>query len=362
MPVLGHTGDVIGVITDNVARSTDIVSAVKFPFMAHPIELGASDDGLLAASTLLIVDVSLSDRDCVELLRAQLAQRRPSLPILFVSDSMSRNEQIQANFLGAREIVKRSRLTNGMAGVIAKHTPERVTKRVVNHVQDVNQDLFKSVLKGEVLPVQEIDNCADLIAETIAREGLSSWLGELKKHHSYTHRHSMHVNGLAVAFGLAHGMREMDVRRLATGAHLHDIGKARIPLEILDKPHLLNTEEKLQMRKHPEYSAEVLINDGQFDPEVADVARHHHEYLDGSGYPDGLAGNDISDLVRIVTIADVFSALVDQRSYKHGMPAAKAYAILSNMTGKLDLDLVRAFEPIALDATFVGTKDHKIAS
>jgi HD-GYP domain-containing protein (c-di-GMP phosphodiesterase class II) len=76
---------------------------------------------------------------------------------------------------------------------------------------------------------------------------------------------------------------------------------------------------------------------------MLDVVLHHHEYIDGTGYPDGLKGNEISDLVRMVTIADVFSALIEERAYKPSLPDAKAYAILLTMGPKLDADLVREF-------------------
>ncbi len=358
----GSVENVVVLVTDNTARSGTIAAAASPSCKVHMVELGLAGNEPIESCSLLIADVALSDRDTVAALRLQLSHCKPSLPILFVSDTMGYNEQVQANFLGARDVVPRAQLTQKFAAIVAKHAPVRDLKSVVGHVEDVNQNLFTSVAKGEVLPAQEVENCADLIAETIARDGLASWMQELKNYHSYTHRHSMHVNGLAVAFGLTHGMRVSDVRRLATGALLHDIGKARIPLDILDKPHLLSREENRQMRKHPEYSAEVLVKDGQFDPEVADVARHHHEYLDGSGYPDGLVGHDISDLVRIVTIADVFSALVDRRSYKNAMPKMKAYAVLCSMKGKLDMALVRAFEPIALESDALDAIERRMAS
>ena len=76
--------------------------------------------------------------------------------------------------------------------------------------------------------------------------------------------------------------------------------------------------------------------------------RHHHEYLDGSGYPDGLTAPEISDLVRLLTISDIFAALIERRSYRPSMPRQDAYKILCDMDGKLEGSLVKAFRSVAL--------------
>ena len=97
------------------------------------------------------------------------------------------------------------------------------------------------------------------------------------------------------------------------------------------------------MRKHPEHGLSALAAVQSLQPELLDIVIHHHEYLDGSGYPHGLSGGDIRDLVRIVTIADVFGALIERRSYKPPLTGQAAYQILLDMGPKLDKDLVREF-------------------
>ena len=85
-----------------------------------------------------------------------------------------------------------------------------------------------------------------------------------------------------------------------------------------------------------------------FRPRCSTSCCHHHEYLDGTGYPDGLAGDEISDIVRIITIADIHTALVEHRVYRAPMSHAQAYATLESMTGKLDPHLLQAFRPVVL--------------
>ena len=124
---------------------------------------------------------------------------------------------------------------------------------------------------------------------------------------------------------------------------LHDIGKARIPISILEKPGRLDKDELAVMRKHPEYGLDALKSVPGIDKDMLDMVLHHHEHLDGLGYPHGLQGSEISDLTRIMTISDIFGALIERRSYKEPMSGMDAYQILLDMGPKLDMDLVREF-------------------
>jgi HD-GYP domain-containing protein (c-di-GMP phosphodiesterase class II) len=103
------------------------------------------------------------------------------------------------------------------------------------------------------------------------------------------------------------------------------------------------------MKQHPDYGHAMLIGNG-FSEEMLAVVRWHHECLDGSGYPDGLRASDIPDLVRLVSVCDVYGAPIERRPYKPAMSAERAYAILESSIGKLDGDLVRAFRPFAFTA------------
>jgi HD-GYP domain-containing protein (c-di-GMP phosphodiesterase class II) len=124
---------------------------------------------------------------------------------------------------------------------------------------------------------------------------------------------------------------------------VHDIGKARVPIAILEKPTQLTDDEMAVMRMHPEFGLETLKNASGLGQDMLDIVIHHHEYLDGSGYPHGLSASEISDFVRIATICDVFGALLERRAYKAPIPGDVAYQILLDMGPKLDKDLVRAF-------------------
>ena len=157
------------------------------------------------------------------------------------------------------------------------------------------------------------------------------------------------MTGVAVDFALSLGFNAADVKRIGVAATLHDIGKAAIPLEILDKPGTLSDGEMAIMQGHAKLGYDALRGVPGITAEVLDAVRHHHEFLDGTGYPDRLQGNEIGDLVRVLTVADIFAALIEARAYRPPMHRGKAYEILGEMTGaKLEKALVTAFKDVAL--------------
>ena len=180
--------------------------------------------------------------------------------------------------------------------------------------------MFSSVLTGGAIDVVAARGAGRRIADNIAEDGLSNWLETVRRHHEGTYQHCLLVMGVAVDFGLSLGLAKADIERLHTAAMFHDIGKAKIPLAVLDKPGRLDPQERALIETHPAAGYDVLKGTSGISPEVLDAVRHHHEYLDGSGYPDALSAESISDIVRMMTIADIFAALIESRSYKPGMP------------------------------------------
>jgi HD-GYP domain-containing protein (c-di-GMP phosphodiesterase class II) len=102
------------------------------------------------------------------------------------------------------------------------------------------------------------------------------------------------------------------------------------------------------MKRHPVIGYELLKAQPEISPEILDGVKHHHEYLDGSGYPDALTAPQISDLVRLLTISDIYAALIESRPYRPPMSGQAAYEILDGMDGKLERSLVKAFRKVAL--------------
>jgi putative nucleotidyltransferase with HDIG domain len=209
--------------------------------------------------------------------------------------------------------------------------------------------IFAAVATGTAIDVKGAKDAGRKIAERVAEKGISDWLTTVRRHHEGTYQHCLLVTGVAVDFGLSLGLAQRDMERLYSAAMFHDLGKATIPLAILDKPGRLDPQERSTIETHPALGYDALRDNQDISPEVLDAVRHHHEYLDGSGYPDALCAENISDVVRILTISDIFSALIEDRRYRPPMAREQAYDILCNMQGKLEKALVVAFRPVALD-------------
>jgi putative nucleotidyltransferase with HDIG domain len=209
-------------------------------------------------------------------------------------------------------------------------------------------ELFDSAALGARLHEADLDRGTELVLAAVSEVGIGDWLAEVWRHEIGVYQHTLGVAGHAATFGSQIGLGRADLRRLVRSALLHDIGKSRIPVEILNKPGPLDPEELRLMRRHPDIGADLLRAQGGFEEAVIDVVRHHHERLDGKGYPHGLAGPAIADLVRIVTICDVYSALTERRTYRRPASAAEALATMADTTGHLDPDLLRAFAPAML--------------
>jgi putative nucleotidyltransferase with HDIG domain len=209
--------------------------------------------------------------------------------------------------------------------------------------------MFAAAASGAPIDVKGTKDAGSRIADQIAEDGLSNWLATIRRHHEGTYQHCLLVTGVAIDFGLSLGLRAADMERLYSAAMFHDIGKATIPLTILDKPGGLDASERTLIETHAAAGYDVLKDNERISPEILDAVRHHHEYLDGSGYPDGLGAESISDVVRILTISDIFSALIEDRRYRPPMSREDAYNILCGMHGKLEKPLVASFKDVALN-------------
>jgi len=243
---------------------------------------------------------------------------------------------------------------------LAQHTINREVERAWSALEPAKrkalmtslrcfEKCFVQLRRGQPLPMKDIQTSCQHIREAAALGGLDQWIDALDRHHNYSFRHSMFVCGSLSYFAHAIGIRGRDLELLTIGGLLHDIGKSRVPVEILDKAGKLDEPEWEVMKKHPEFSREILGREQALDRVIVDMAVAHHERIDGAGYPDGLAGARIDDYVRMTAIADVYSALTDRRVYKGAMSSRAALDLMAAQHGHLDMDLLRAFRSFVLD-------------
>jgi len=308
---------------------------------------------------VVMIDADLRKPAPVEQLKLVLGDLRDVSEKLFVVQKHLHHMVAQAFALGATSVVSRPKeIVSKLAEieVAQKAAQERIqagsakASPEITHSAAVFGSMFTAIRDGRPFKLSDAEAATSEIIDGIEKNGLTSWLNDVRRYHEGTFQHCLLVTGIAVGFAVAIKFSAADVKRLGLAATLHDIGKANIPLSILDKPGRLDPDEEKIMRTHPVIGYDILKAQPEFSEEILDGVRHHHEYLDGSGYPDGLTAPEISDLVRLLTISDIYAALIEARPYRAPMIGPAAYKILEGMEGKLEGSLVRAFRKVALAA------------
>jgi HD-GYP domain-containing protein (c-di-GMP phosphodiesterase class II) len=185
-----------------------------------------------------------------------------------------------------------------------------------------------------------------IIDEILAGKKPIGGLAEISATDVYTFAHSIDVCASSVYIGIYRGYKKDDLLKLGIGSILHDLGKAKVAPQILNKPAELTKKEFEQIMMHPTWGYEMLVGDlaNQIDPRSLEIVLSHHERYDGSGYPRGLKHSEISDMSYICALADVYQAMTTERVYRPAFPPNEAYEmILAYGDHKIKHDLVKLF-------------------
>ena len=235
------------------------------------------------------------------------------IPIVFLSGSLTEGIIVKGLEMGADDFITKP------------FEPLELTARVKN-----------------LLKMKDFISQVELLENTIY-----SLVKSIEARDSYTARHSRGVASVAVSIGKELGLQEEDVLILNKSSLLHDIGKIGIADRLLNKPDKFTKEEYTSIKEHPAKGEEICKN-LRLDSQVLNIIRSHHEKLDGSGYPDGLKGDKISKLTRIVTVADIFDALTTKRPYRGIKSNEEAISTLIREAddGKLDISVVNCLMKI----------------
>ena len=313
---------------------------------------------------LIVSDVRTLTSEAILRLRRLLARvRSAQVPYLCLLHEDTPRARLQAEVLGASGTLgagAASRLLlKTLDSLQAQNGPvPAYARRQAGAARKFLREIF---VPGFALTPAVIDDGVDLASDAVRETGIRDWVRAVRLFDDATHQHCLLVAGLAAAFSVTLGLSEPDRHRLAKAALLHDVGKVHVPTIILNKPGPLTAAETAVMRTHPAQGHAMLVGGG-FEDALLTVVRSHHEMLDGSGYPDGLKGGSIPDLVRLVTICDIYGALIERRSYNPPMVPRRAYEILQGMAGRLDGDLVRAFIPIVAATDEVASAPAEMRS
>ena len=165
----------------------------------------------------------------------------------------------------------------------------------------------------------------------------------LKTSDEYTFKHSVDVATKSIIVAKKMKMKQQDIYNIGIAGLLHDMGKSKIPLEILNKPARLTDEEFEVMKQHSVYGYRILQEKDEFDSAIALAVLQHHEKMNGRGYPMGVSEDKISPYAKVLSVVDVYDALVTERPYKKGMSQRDAIEIIMSMTEELDITAMRSF-------------------
>jgi HD-GYP domain-containing protein (c-di-GMP phosphodiesterase class II) len=221
----------------------------------------------------------------------------------------------------------------------------RKAASVVNQSRAAVVALFNEARMGKAL---DASGCAELVnevANSVYRNpGAVVSLARLKTKDDYTYMHSVAVCALMISLGRQLNLSEEEVRDAGMAGLLHDMGKAVMPLEVLNKPGKLTDDEFTIIKSHPERGHEMLMSGEGVSPVALDVCLHHHERPDGKGYPHGLTDEQISLYAKMGSVCDVYDAITSNRPYKAGWdPAESIGKMASWRNGQFDEKVFQAF-------------------
>ncbi len=217
--------------------------------------------------------------------------------------------------------------------------------RALDTLLDDITDIFDQVADSGKLDAIKLKTSADPIIGSISRNpDACLWLGRLKQHDEYSYQHSLSVAIWAVALGRQIGLHKRDLRSLAIGSMLMDVGKILVDPELLQANRELTEEETKEMRHHVAHGVHLVKKSGIINQDVLDMVAFHHERYDGSGYPRGLRGDEIPPFARIAAIVDTYDAITSKRSYAEARAPADAIKVLYEARDKeFQAELVEAF-------------------
>ncbi len=300
-------------IVDDDPRNVKLLEAVMAPFHHEIFKAYNGEDALSLIKKieidLVLLDIMMPHMDgyevCRRLKRNEATRQIPIIMVTALDDTKARVEGIEA---GADDFITKP--------------PNKIELLArINSLLKVNR------LNKKMISIENI---------------LISMANTIESKDTYTQGHTQRVSDLAVALGKKMDLSVIETDALRLSGILHDVGKIGVPEEILNKPGPLNPDEWQVIKRHPAEAYRICLPLKKTLGPALEAIRHHHEKIDGSGYPDGIKGEEISILARILAVVDIFDALDTDRPYRKGMTRDETFKILCKEAndGKLDKSIV----------------------
>ncbi len=214
-----------------------------------------------------------------------------------------------------------------------------------SNARQLTRSFMDDIRLGRAIDIKEVKaSVSECVSSVLRNPDGMMWVSKIRDKDEYTAEHSLNVGLLAIVFGRHLGASEEDLNKLGFAGMLHDVGKMRIPTEILNKEGSLSSEEFAVMKRHSQSGRDILMAHKNIYHSAVDVAYSHHETLDGTGYPRKVKASGISDFTRIITLCDIYDAITSNRVYKRGQSSLDALKVLyTNKGTKFDEKLVTEF-------------------
>ena len=234
----------------------------------------------------------------------------------------------------AKKVIARERVEDPTKVEMSETVKARVNEGIQYLFKNTNADNFS----GAAMQVSK-----DLTEAIMTNSAVAIDINTLKVSDEYTFKHSVDVAMISMIIGKRHGLSRDEIREIGVAGLLHDMGKSKIPTEILNKPGKLTDEEFALMKRHPYDGYQILKDRGGFSNAVLAGVLQHHEKINAGGYPMGLPKDQIHLFGRLIAVADIFDALVTKRPYKDAFPMREAVEMIMSMTGELDISCINSF-------------------
>ncbi|MBW2062336.1 MAG: response regulator [Deltaproteobacteria bacterium] len=282
---------------------------------------------------LIITDLFMPRMDGFALMRVT-ANIQPLTPIIILSGQGTFETAIRAIHMGAYDFVTKPVIDFKAFKICIDRALESKGLRAFQKKYLFNLEKLIAQQTQELIDKNMmLQDYADQL-EVVSISIISSLQVALEEKDKYTAGHSQRVTNYSRKIGRKLDLRDKEIWNLSTAAQLHDIGKLMIDLSFMNRPGPLSDEEWKMMKRHP-VIADRILAPLPFLDDVRPIIRHHHERLDGSGYPDGLVGDEIDQLTQILAVADSFDAMTSHRSYRARLQKEEAVAELKRCAGIL---------------------------
>lgn len=213
-----------------------------------------------------------------------------------------------------------------------------VRERISHGIQSIYSDADTENMASTTASITN-----DLMDAIDSNNAIAIDIGELKTSDEYTFKHSVDVATISMILAKQQGLSRQEIYEIGICGLLHDVGKTKVPLEILNKPARLDEEEFEIMKQHSVFGYRMIKDKPEFSENICLGVLQHHEKINGAGYPMGVEEKQISPYAKIISVADIYDALITERPYKQAFSKRDAVEMIMSMTGELDIKAMRSF-------------------